>query len=152
MDRLPLLRTLQEQEQQRRDAAMLQWREAQRAAEAARDQADALVTYRSEYRKRWAAQFAKAAPIEIVRCYHGFVERLEQAIVSQQGQVRGSSERLAQALQRLRHREMKLATVQRLIERRLQAQALVAQRRDQKATDEAGQRRSPLAPNRLLAA
>lgn len=143
MNRLPLLRTLQEQEQQRRDAAMLQWREAQRVAEAARDQADALVTYRSEYRKRWAAQFAKAAPIEIVRCYQGFVERLEQAITAQQGQVQGSAERQEAALQRLRHREMKLATVRRLIERREQALAQVAQRRDQKACDEAGQRRSP---------
>jgi flagellar protein FliJ len=145
MDRLPLLRTLLEHEQQRRDTALLHWREAQRQAEAAQEQADALVTYRSEYRQRWAAQFAKAAPIEIVRCYQGFVDRLEQAIGAQQSQVRGSAERLDAALQRLRHREMKLATVRRLIERRQQAHALLAQRRDQKACDEAAQRRPGVA-------
>ena len=143
MNRIPLLQTLQERERERRDQALLQWREAQRQAEAAQEQADALVTYRSEYRKRWAAQFAKAAPIEIVRCYQGFIERLEQAIVAQQGQVQGSADRLEAALKRLRHREMKLATVRRLIERRELALALVAQRLDQKACDEAGQRRSP---------
>lgn len=152
MDRQQLLQTLLEHEQARRDEALLQWREAQRQADAARDQADALVTYRSEYRKRWAAQFAKAAPIEIVRCYHGFVERLEQAIESQQLQVTGSAERMAAALARLRHREMKLATVRRLIERRQQAQALAQQRRDQKTTDEAAQRRPAPGAAQLAAA
>jgi flagellar protein FliJ len=152
MDRQPLLQTLLEHEQSRRDQALVQWREAQRLADAAREQADALVTYRGEYRKRWAAQFAQAAPIEIVRCHHGFVERLEHAIAAQQAKVDGSAERTAAALARLRHREMKLATVHRLIERRLQAQALVQQRRDQKTTDEVAQRRPALGAAHMAAA
>ena len=87
MDRLPLLHTLLEREKEKRDAAMAEWREAERLAQAAREQADSLVTYRGEYRKRWAAQFAQRAPIEILHCYQGFIERLEQAIGAQQGAV-----------------------------------------------------------------
>lgn len=150
MNRLPLLNTLLERERERRDAALLKWREAQRAAEAAREQSDALITYRGEYRKRWAAQFSQSAPIEIVRCYQGFVERLEQAISAQQGQSNLMQQREEQALQQLRHRETKLATVKRLIERRQQAWALLQAKREQKASDELAQRSRR--PDALVAA
>ncbi|HSN33445.1 MAG TPA: flagellar export protein FliJ, partial [Ideonella sp.] len=118
MDRLNLLNTLLERERETRDAALAEWREAERQALAAREQADSLVAYRGEYRKRWAAQFAQRAPIEILHCYQGFVDRLEQAIGAQQGVADQASTRVQAARARLRHRETKVATVQRLIERR----------------------------------
>jgi flagellar protein FliJ len=151
MDRLALLHTLLDREKERRDAALAACREAERQAEAAREQADSLVTYRGEYRKRWAAQFSQRAPIEIVRCYQGFVERLEQAIGTQQGAVQQAAECVAAARTHLRQREIKVATVQRLIERRLQAVALVEQRRDQKTSDEVAQRLGWAARQRHLA-
>ncbi|HEX5685316.1 MAG TPA: flagellar export protein FliJ [Ideonella sp.] len=140
MDRLSLLHTLLEREKEKRDAALADWRNAEAQERAARDQAESLVTYRGEYRKRWAAQFAQCAPIEILQCYQGFVERLEQAIGAQQGVAEQAASRVEAARLRLRHRETKVATVQRLIERRLQAGALREQRREQKTTDEAAQR------------
>jgi flagellar FliJ protein len=140
MDRLSLLDTLLEREKEKRDAALAEWREAERQAEAARGQADSLLAYRGEYRQRWAAQFAQRAPIEILRCYQGFVDRLEQAIGAQQGVAEQAAARAEAARLRLRHRETKLATVQRLIERRAQAGALREQRREQKTVDEAAQR------------
>jgi flagellar FliJ protein len=140
MDRLSLLHTLLEREKEKRDAALADWRNAEAQERAARDQAESLVTYRGEYRKRWAAQFAQRAPIEILQCYQGFVERLEQAIGAQQGVAEQAAGRLEAARLRLRHRETKVATVQRLIERRLQAGALREQRREQKTVDEAAQR------------
>jgi flagellar FliJ protein len=140
MDRLSLLNTLLEREREKRDAALTEWRQAEAQEHAAREQADSLVTYRSDYRKRWAAQFSQRAPIEILHCYQGFVDRLEQAIGAQQGVVEQAAGRVLAARQRLRHRETKVATVQRLIERRLQAQALKDQRREQKTVDEAAQR------------
>lgn len=152
MDRLPLLHTLLEREKEKRDAAMAEWREAERLAQAAREQADSLVTYRGEYRKRWAAQFAQRAPIEILHCYQGFIERLEQAIGAQQGAVDQAQARLQAARVRLHHREIKVATVQRLIERRAQAAALREQRRDQKNSDEAGQRLAWARANAFAAA
>ncbi len=140
MDRLSLLHTLLEREKEKRDAALADWRNAEAQERAAREQADSLVTYRGEYRKRWAAQFAQRAPIEILHCYQGFVDRLEQAIGAQQGVAEQAAGRVQAARQRLRHRETKVATVQRLIERRLQADALREQRREQKTVDEAAQR------------
>ena len=62
------------------------------------------------------------------------------------------ADRLAAARARLHHREIKVATVQRLIERRLQAAALREQRSDQKASDEAAQRLGWVARQQLAAA
>lgn len=152
MDRMALMNTLLDREKTKRDAAIAEWREAERQAEAAREQADSLVSYRAEYRKRWAAQFAQRAPIEIVRCYQGFVERLELAIGAQHGAAQQAADRSAAARARLHHREIKVATVQRLIERRLQAAALREQRSDQKASDEAAQRLGWVARQQLAAA
>ena len=140
MDRLSLLHTLLEREKEKRDAALTEWRNAEAQERAAREQADSLVAYRGEYRKRWQAQFAKSAQIEILHCYQGFVDRLEQAIGAQQGAAEQAASRVQAARLRLRHRETKVATVQRLIERRLQASALREQRREQKTVDEAAQR------------
>lgn len=140
MDRLDLLNTLLQREKEKRDAALVEWREAEARAQAAREQADGLVAYRADYRKRWAAQFAQRAHMEILHCYQGFVDRLEHAIGAQQGIVDQAAGRAQAARQRLQHRELKVATVQRLIERRLQAAALKESRRDQKAVDEAAQR------------
>lgn len=140
MDRLDLLQTLLEREKEKRDAALVEWREAEARAQAAREQADGLVAYRVDYRKRWQAQFAQRAAIEILHCYQGFVDRLEHAIGAQQGIVEHAAGRAQAARQRLQHRELKVATVQRLIERRLQAAALKEMRRDQKSVDEAAQR------------
>lgn len=140
MDRVALLRLLEDRDRKRRDEALMLWQEAVRQAEAADAQAKALETYRSEYRERWSAQFKQAAPIEIIRCYQGFVERLDQAIGSQQTTVEHHAARVAAARERLKHREIKLATVQRLIDRRLNAAQQVLQRREQKASDEAAQR------------
>ena len=140
MDRLDLLNTLLEREKEKRAAARADGRAAARQARAAREQAESLVAYRGEYRQRWSAQFAQRAPIEILRCYQGFVERLEQAIGTQQNAAEAAAARVQAAQARLRHRETKVATVQRLIERRLQAGALREQRREQKTSDEAAQR------------
>lgn len=139
-DRLQLLDTLLEREQRRRDEALAAYRQVQRQAQQARDQGQALHHYRSDYRQRWSAQFSQAAPIEIVRCYQAFVARLDQAIHTQQDTTQRIEAREAAALATLRHRELKLATVQRLIERRHAQAAQLAQRRDQKHTDETAQR------------
>lgn len=140
MNRLQLLHTLLKREQDRRDVALTEWRESQRAAEMAQQQADSLLAYRGEYRERWAAQFARSAPIEIIKYYQGFVDRLEQAITAQAHSARMAADRQVAARERLKMREIKVATVRKLIERRLHAADLAMQRRDQKISDEASQR------------
>lgn len=143
MNRLELLELLLERERRRRDEAIAQWRTAQRNLDAARSQFDGLTTYRTEYCRRWSGQFARSVTIDIMRCYQGFVERLEQAIGQQGGAVRMAETGLETARRRMVEREVKVATVERLIQRRADHLARAAERRETKTLDELSQRRSP---------
>lgn len=140
MKRLALLRTLLEREQKRRDEQMAAVRNAVANAEAQQQQADGLTGYRSEYCRKWSAQFQQAASIEILRSYQGFLSRLDQAIVQQQSVLEHAHRMVEAQRQRLIEREIRVKTVQRLIERREAVLAKVADRRDQKNLDELAQR------------
>jgi len=142
MKRLQLLGLLLEREQGRRDEAREAVGAALRGEEAARVQLDGLTNYRAEYCARWSAQFAKSSTIEILRCYQGFIARLDQAIGQQQGVVRSAQAGLEAARKRLVEREIRVATVERLIARRRALLARLQDRRDQKNLDELAQRRS----------
>ncbi len=140
MKRLALLRTLLEREQKRRDEQMAAVRHAAANAEAQQQQADGLTGYRSEYCRKWSAQFQQAAQMEILRSYHGFLSRLDQAIAQQQSVVEHAHRMVEAQRQRLVEREVRVATVERLIKRREAMLARVAERRDQKNLDELAQR------------
>ena len=140
MKRLALLRTLLEREQKRRDEQMAAVRSAAANAEAQQQQADSLVEYRTEYCRKWSAQFQQAAQMEILRSYHGFLSRLDQAIAQQKSVVEHAHRMVEAQRQRLVEREIRVATVERLIKRREAMLAKVADRRDQKNLDELAQR------------
>ena len=142
MKRLALLRTLLEREQKRRDEQMAAVRSAVANAEAQQQQADGLTGYRSEYCQKWSAQFQQAAQMEILRSYHGFLSRLDQAISQQKSVVEHAHRMVEAQRQRLVEREIRVATVERLIKRREAMLAKVADRRDQKNLDELAQRLS----------
>jgi len=142
MKRLALLQTLLEREHKRRDEAMATVRAAVRNAEAQQRQADDLTTYRSDYCQKWAVQFQQAAQIEILRSYHGFLARLDQAITQQQSVVAHAQRGVESTRQRLIEREIRVATVERLIKRRQALLAKIEDRRDQKNLDELAQRSS----------
>ena len=140
MKRLALLKTLLEREQKRRDEQKAQLGAAVANAEAQQQQADGLGGYRTEYCQKWSAQFQRAASIEILRSYHGFLSRLDQAITQQQAVVEHAQRMVQAHRQRLVEREIRVATVERLIQRREAMLAKVADRRDQKNLDEMAQR------------
>ena len=142
MKRLALLQTLLERESQRRDEAQAAVRAAHANVEAQQQQADGLTTYRTDYCKKWSAQFQQAASMEILRSYTGFLARLDQAITQQQAVVAHAQRGVDAARQRLLEREIRVATVERLIKRRQELLAKVADRRDQKNLDELAQRLS----------
>ena len=142
MKRLALLRTLLEREQKRRDEQMAHVRSAAANAEAQQQQADGLTGYRAEYCQKWSAQFQQAAQMEILRSYHGFLSRLDQAITQQKSVVEHAQRMVEAQRQRLVEREIRVATVERLIKRREAMLAKVADRRDQKNLDELAQRLS----------
>ena len=140
MKRLALLRTLLERERKRRDEQMAQVRAAVANVQAQQQQADGLGGYRVEYCQKWSAQFQQAATIEILRSYHGFLSRLDQAIAQQQSVVEHAQRMVEAHRQRLVEREIRVATVERLIQRREATLARAADRRDQKNLDELAQR------------
>ena len=142
MKRLVLLKTLLEREQKRRDEQMASVGAAAANAEAQQQQADGLSTYRSEYCQKWSAQFQQAAQMEILRSYHGFLSRLDQAISQQQSVLDHAGRMVEVQRQRLVEREIRVATVERLIKRREVLLAKIADRRDQKDLDELAQRLS----------
>lgn len=131
----PLMALLGQAERER-DAAVALMQQASEAFAAAQNQAEQLVLYRSEYEGRFREQFSKNSSVSILQCYQGFSSRLTQAI-EQQKQIAVYAERkVAEAKQGLLDQEMRVASVRKLLERRITEQRLAADRRDQKQTDE----------------
>jgi len=131
----PLMALLGQAERERDDAlaAMQRTNEAHLAAQS---QADQLVAYRVEYEGRFREQFSRKSSIDILQCYQGFSARLGQAIEQQKQIAAHAALRLEQAREAVRDQEMRVASVRKLLERRLHELRQVAERRDQKQTDE----------------
>jgi flagellar protein FliJ len=134
------LHILLEREQAERDTALAALNEARRQAQAAQLQSEQLLAYRSEYEQRWSRQFAQHGAMEIVHCYHGFTQRLEHAIAQQQRVAHHAHGQLERTRNELQACELRVASVRKLIERRMAEQQRTAARREQKQTDEAAQR------------
>jgi flagellar FliJ protein len=95
-----------------------------------------LVTYRREYEQRWAHQFRTDGRMELVNCYRGFMERLTQAVEQQRRVAMQTEIQLEEAQLALRDGEIRVASVRKLIERRVADVRVAVDRREQKATDE----------------
>jgi flagellar FliJ protein len=140
MNRLAMLQVLLEREQKRRDDVQAQLRAALQNVQTQQQQAEGLTTYRSEYCQKWSGQFQQAASMEILRSYHGFLSRLDQAITQQQNVIAHAERQVDAVRQRLIEREIRVATVERLMQRRRALLARADDRRDQKNMDELAQR------------
>jgi flagellar FliJ protein len=133
------LQAVLSQARSQRDAALAALRSAEAAAARSDAQAGQLQQYRGEFRQRWSAQFAREGSSTLLHCHHGFGQRLDQAIDQQQHQCRVGAQKVAQARAVLQQREMQLAAVGKIIERRLAEQRRAEDRLDQKRSDEAAQ-------------
>ncbi|MEO8154822.1 MAG: flagellar export protein FliJ [Rhizobacter sp.] len=131
----PLMSLLSQAERER-DTALTAMQRASETHLAALTQADQLIAYRSEYEARFREQFSRKSSIEILQCYQGFSARLGQAIDQQQQVTGHAALRLEQSRGALRDQEMRVASVRKLLERRLHELRQVTDRRDQKQTDE----------------
>ena len=131
----PLITLLGQCERERDELAMSSQRAAM-AHRSALEQADQLVVYRGEYEQRWAEQFRTDGRMELVNCYRGFMERLTLAVEQQQRIVAQAEVEFEQSRLALRDGEIRVASVRKLIDRRLAEMRLSANRREQKATDE----------------
>lgn len=134
------LQVLLERETAARDELLAALQQAQARAQAAQAQAEQLLAYRGDYHKRWSGQFRAAATMDIVRCYQDFAQRLEEAIAQQARVATHAATQVQRARDALTAQEIRVASVRKLIERRVAEQQRAADRRDQKQTDEAAQR------------
>ena len=130
------LTVLLTQNERQRDAALAEHLRALAASRAAAAQADQLRTYRREYEQRWHAQFSVEGQIGLVHCYHGFMQRLTQAVEHQAHIEDQAALHVKRALTAVSAAELRCAAVRKLIERRTQEQRVAAERRDQKQSDE----------------
>ncbi len=149
MNALQSLMALLAQAERERDQA---WGEAQHALQAeqgAAAQCEQLLAYRRDYEQRWAQRFAQAGQVQLLHSYHGFVTRLTQAIEHQDRVVVQAERQLERAAEALQQQELRVASVLKLIERRLAEIEKTSAQREQRALDELASR---AAWNRLAAA
>jgi flagellar FliJ protein len=147
------LTTLLEQAESQRNIALAAFNQARGRRDDARAQARDLETYRHDYTERWADQFKRGAPLEVVRSYHQFAGRLDTAIAQQATAITVCEQVLARANDVLTAHELRVASVRKLIERRVQDARLGVMQREQRADDELALRmrapRNPFAGTQL---
>ena len=136
MDPLQPLMSLLEQNRAERDTARAEHQRVLGAAQAAQAQAEQLVGYRREYAERFGTSFQRSGALELMQCYQGFMTRLDDAVNQQQRLAVQAGERVAAAHAELLAAEMRMASVNKLIERRRAEALLALDKREQKATDE----------------
>jgi len=142
MNSIALLQTLLQRAEAERDNALAVMRQAEALVQQAQQQAQQLQGYRTEYDQRSATRFQEHGTTELLHCHRGFGQRLDHAISMQLTNTSQLSNRVQQARDTLLAREMRVAGVRKLIERRQGELAKMAARRDQRQTDEAAQRAS----------
>ncbi|MBP5991058.1 flagellar export protein FliJ [Piscinibacter sp.] len=148
-DALQPLSALLSHAERERDEALAHRQHMQQALESARTQAEQLVAYRRDYEQRWAQRFTEAGQVQLLHSYHGFVTRLTQAIEHQQRVVVQAERQLERALETLQQQELRVASVLKLVERRVAEIEKAGAQREQRSLDELASR---AAWNRLAAA
>jgi flagellar FliJ protein len=144
----PLMALLAHAERER-DEALAHRQRSQDALDAARGQSQQLADYRREYEQRWAERFSQPGQMDLLRCYHGFVTRLTQAIEHQARVATQAQHQFDRAQEALQQQELRVASVHKLIERRVAELEQQGARHEQRQLDELASR---AAWNRLAAA
>ena len=134
------LKLLLEHAERERDLCLAAGQTALAHHVAAQAQHEQLLAYRCDYEQRWRGHFGQQGQMELVRCYHGFMIRLSQAVEHQELAVQQAAQHLEAARAALREREVRVASVRKLIERRHRRVRTEDDRREQKLTDERGAR------------
>ena len=138
-DSLATLNLLLERATQERDRLAGELRRGEEVVRRARQQGEQLTQYRGDYMQRWCQQFGRGGAIEIVHCYQSFMQRLDEAVAQQQGQIDAADQGVAAMRKLLVQAELRVASVKKLLERRQADARRREDRRDQRQTDETAQ-------------
>lgn len=130
------LQTLLEHAERQRDAALGAMLQAEDHLRRLQHQEEQLRVYREDYRQRHPALGGRSTSIELLRYHEGFMQRLDQALQQQQGQVQHAEARGAQLRTALVAHETRVASVRKLLERRGAQAQHAAARLDQRRSDE----------------
>lgn len=131
----PLMALLGQAERER-DAALADLQRAGDLQRSAEMQLEQLRQYRTEYEGRFREQFKTPQGIAALQGYQVFSDRLSQAIEQQSRAVTHAEARAEQMRLLVIEQEMRVASVRKLLERRLNEMKLGAERREQRQTDE----------------
>lgn len=119
-----------------RDAAAAALGRLQQDHRASQQKLEALLTYRSEYQRRFDAALADGMSMHTLQNYQRFVASLEQAIETQRRALDQSERRVEGGNDQWRSRQRRLQSFDVLATRRREAAARAEARRDQLQTDE----------------
>ena len=136
MSSLNALNVAIEAAERKRDAARTAMQERQRAQQAAQAQMDQLQGYVLEMQARWGAQEGLAVQPEVMHHQYQFMERLQHAIGLQTRVVADQDIRLETSRQALLAAELRVTSLQKVVQTRKRDMALAQMRREQKETDE----------------
>jgi flagellar protein FliJ len=131
----PLI-TLLAQSESERDSVQAELTRVSALHQSALAQTEQLVNYRRDYETRWTQQFQTASTMTLVQCYRGFIQRLTLAIEQQQQVTKQAAQEVGQVRSALVAQELRVATVRKLIERRVAEDQVELARKDQKTSDE----------------
>jgi len=136
------LQTLLAHAERQRDTALAALLQAEEAARRLQLQAEQLQAYRGDYHERGPTRAGRSSPIELLHCHRGFMQRLDQAMVQQHGQLQGAEALALRLRAALLAHETQVASIRKLVERRAQEKRLVAARQEQRRGDDAALQRS----------
>lgn len=144
MAELKTLQLLLEQAEAARDAALQALQQAQARAAQAHAQARSLGDYQQQYDQRWQQQFSsEGGSAQILQLQRQFGQRLSDAIGQQGAQAQLLDARVNAARLQLQERELRVASVRKLVERRQAEAQLREHKAEQKRSDEFAARRRP---------
>jgi flagellar FliJ protein len=128
-----------DRERERRDGAAVALREAENRLAQALSRGRTLLTYRADTADRWCTPQDRTTSTPQLQTAHSFLQRLDAAL-----EQHGDEHRLMETLVRQRRAQLvaaetRVASLDRLVERRQRVQRQQQQQREQRADDERAQ-------------
>jgi flagellar FliJ protein len=133
------LHILLEHAERQRDEVLVALHRAEALQQRLQQQAEQLQAYRADYERRGPTQAGRSSGVEMLHVQSSFIGRLDQALNQHQQQQLGAEAQVQRLRQGLLPLELRVASVRKLIERRVLAQRGAEARLDQRRTDEAAQ-------------
>jgi flagellar protein FliJ len=136
------LQVLLEHARHRLEAAERLLRLMGRKEAAARQQLEEIQGYKLEYQRRLAGAGEQGLPIHLLREYHAFLGKVEQAITHQTGEVDKAHANWQAAHDKWLAQRQQVKAYEVLAQRHAHAELVREEKRDQRITDEAASRKS----------